>query len=174
MRWLNFSLTFSSSDRLTLLFTIRKEENVRLTQLAEKIRATLQETSRHLRLLTDAKLIKNSDRFFNLTSYCRLIMVLLPSYVFLSKNRDYFLSHDISFLPQEFIERIGELSVYEHAPNVSSILRHTGQVKSLANEYVWLMADQALITSPSIAEVVGNRDLSVRIMIPRSRHIIAS
>ena len=46
----------SSSDRLTLLFAIRKE-NLRLTQLAEKISATIQETSRHLGRLTDAKLI---------------------------------------------------------------------------------------------------------------------
>ena len=51
----------SSSDRLTLLFAIRKE-NLRLTHLAEKISATIQETSRHLGRLTDTKLIeKNSD-----------------------------------------------------------------------------------------------------------------
>jgi hypothetical protein len=37
----------SSTDRLTLLFAIRKE-NLRLSQLAEKISATIQETSRHL------------------------------------------------------------------------------------------------------------------------------
>jgi len=52
----------SSNDWLTLLFAIRKEENLRLTQLAEKIRATIQETSRHVGRLTEAKLIeKNSD-----------------------------------------------------------------------------------------------------------------
>jgi hypothetical protein len=31
----------SSNDRLTLLFAIRKEENQRLTKLAEKIKATI-------------------------------------------------------------------------------------------------------------------------------------
>ena len=104
----------SSSDRLTLLFAVRKE-NLRLTQLAEKISATIQETSRHLGRLTDAKLIeKNSDSSYTVTSYGRLVLILLSSYNFLSKNKDYFLSHDISFLPQEFIERIGELSLYEY------------------------------------------------------------
>jgi DNA-binding MarR family transcriptional regulator len=54
----------SISDRLTLLFTIRKEENLRLTQLTEKIRATIQETSRHVGRLTEANLIeKNSDGY---------------------------------------------------------------------------------------------------------------
>jgi predicted transcriptional regulator len=162
----------SSSDRLTLLFEIRKEENLRLTQLAEKIKATIQETSRHLGRLTEAKLIeKNSDGFYSLTSYGRLVLLLLSSYDFLSKSRDYFLSHDVSFLPQQFIERIGELSVHEYAPNVSNVLRHTEQVMSLANEYGWLMADQALITGPSVAQAVGNRDLSVRIMMPESSHM---
>src|SRR5262249_1153495 len=39
------------------------------------------------------------------------------------------------------------------------------------NEYVWLMADQALITGPSIAQAIGTRDISIRIMIPKSSHI---
>jgi predicted transcriptional regulator len=162
----------SSIDRLTLLLTIRKEENLRLTQLAEKIRATIQETSRHVGRLTVAKLIeKKSDGFYRLTSYGQLVLLLLSSFSLLSKTRDYFLSHDISFLPQEFIERIGELSVYEHAQNVSNVLRHVEQVMSLANEYVWLMADQALVTGPSVAQAIGSRDLSVRIMISKSGHI---
>ncbi|PWU78826.1 MAG: hypothetical protein DLM72_20575 [Candidatus Nitrosopolaris wilkensis] len=95
----------SSNDRLTLLFAIRREENLRLTKLAEKLKATIQETSRHLGRLTEAKLIeKNPDGSYTLTSYGRLVLLLLSSYDCLSKSRDYFLSHDISFLPQEFID----------------------------------------------------------------------
>src|SRR5215831_15160638 len=158
----------SSSDRLTLLFAIRKE-NLRLTQLAEKIGATIQETSRHLGRLTDAKLIeKNTDGSYNVTSYGRLVLILLSSYNFLSKNKDYFLSHDISFLPQEFVERIGELSVYGYSVNVSSVLRHIEQVISSANEYIWLMADQVVITGPSIAQTIGNRDVSISVIMPKS------
>ncbi len=159
----------SSSDRLTLLLEIRKEEKLRLTQLAEKIRATIQETSRHMGRLTEAKLIeKDSEGTYKPTSYGKLVCLLLSSFDFLSKNRDYFLSHDISSLPREFIERIGELTVHEPAVNVSNVLRHTEQAISSANEFVWLMADQALITGPAVAQAVGNRDLSIRIMIPKN------
>ena len=158
----------SSSDRLTLLFAIRKQ-NLRLTHLAEKISATIQETSRHLRRLTDTKLIdKNSDGYYTVTLYGRLVLILLSPYNFLSKNKDYFLSHDISFLPQEFIERIGELSVYDYSVNVSSVLRHIEDVVNSANEYIWLMADQAVITGPSIDHAIGNRDVCVNIIIPKS------
>jgi predicted transcriptional regulator len=38
-------------------------------------------------------------------------------------------------------------------------------------EYVWLMADQALITGPLISQAVGTRDPFIRIMIPKSSHI---
>jgi predicted transcriptional regulator len=162
----------SSSDRLTLLFEIRKDESLRLTKLAEKIRATIQETSRHVGRLTEAKLIeKNPDGCYTLTSYGRLVLLLLPSFDFLSKNRDYFLLHDISSLPQEFIERIGELYDHEYAANVSKLLRHTENVINSANEYVWLAADQALIPGPSIAQGIGSRDLIVRVMIPKSSNI---
>lgn len=95
-------------------------------------------------------------------------MILLSPYNFLSKNKDYFLSHKISILPQEFVERIGELSVYEYSVNVSSVLRHIEHVVNSANEYIWLMADQAVITGPSIYQAIGNRDVSVNIIIPKS------
>ena len=74
----------------------------------------------------------------------------------------------MSFLPQEFIERIGELSVYEYSVNVSSVLRHIEDVGNSANEYIWLMADQAVITGPSINQAIGNRDVCVNIIIPKS------
>jgi predicted transcriptional regulator len=86
----------SSTDRLTLLLEIEKQQNLRLTQLAEKIRATVQETSRHIGRLAQAKLIeKNSDGVYVLTSYGQLVLPLLSSFILLSKTRDYFLSHDI-------------------------------------------------------------------------------
>ena len=78
----------------------------------------------------------------------------------------------ISLLQQEFIERIGELSVHDCAPNVSNVLRHIEQVISSSMEYVWLMTDQALITGTSIAQGIANHDsVCVRIMIPKGSHI---
>ena len=159
----------SSIDRLTLLLTLRKEKNLRLTQLAQKINATIPETSRHLGRLKEAKVIeRKSDGSYSVTTYGQLVFLLLSSFSFLSKTREYFLSHDISFLPQGFIERIGELSTYAYTPNVSSVLRHIEQVISSANEYIWLMADQVVITGPSIAQTIGNRDVSISVIMPKS------
>lgn len=110
----------ASIDRLTLLSEIAMEKR-RLSQLAIKISATPQETSKHLARLRDSKLIeKDSGGFFSLTGFGKIIVNLVPSFRFLAQNREYFLSHDISSIPLEFIERLGVLQEGEHTVNVGS------------------------------------------------------
>jgi predicted transcriptional regulator len=134
----------ASVDRLTLLSEIAIESR-RLSQLTTKLSATPQETSKHLTRLRNAKLIeKDSEGFFGLTAFGKIIVSLVPSIRFLTKNREYFLSHDISSLPLEFIERIGELQESGYAGRVGSILAHTQQVVQGAEKYIWLMADHPL------------------------------
>jgi predicted transcriptional regulator len=129
---------------MTLLSEIGVEKR-RSSQLTTKLSATRQETSKHLMRLRNAKLIeKDSDGFFGLTAFGKIVLNLLPSINFLMQNREYFLSHDISSLPLEFIERIGELQEGEYAEKVGSILAHIQQVVQDAEEYIWLMADHPL------------------------------
>jgi predicted transcriptional regulator len=134
----------ASIDRLTLLSEIGVEKR-RLSQLTAKLSATPQETSKHLTRLRDAKLIeKDSDGFFGLSAFGKIVVNLLPSINFLTQNREYFLSHDISSLPIEFIERLGELQECQYADKVGSVLAHTQQVVQCAEKYIWLMADHRL------------------------------
>jgi predicted transcriptional regulator len=134
----------ASIDRLTLLSEIAIEKR-RLSQLTSKLSATPQETSKHLTRLRDAKLIeKDSEGFFGLTAFGRIMLNLLPSIRFLTQNREYFLSHDISSLPLEFMERLGELQENEYGEKVGAILVHLQQVVQDAEHYIWMMADHPL------------------------------
>jgi predicted transcriptional regulator len=134
----------ASIDRLTLLSEIAIE-NRRLSQLTTALSATPQETSKHLTRLRDAKLIeKDSDGFFSLTAFGRIIVNLLPSIRFVTENREYFLSHDISSLPLEFIGRLGELQEGQYGEKVGAILVHLQQVVQDAEDYIWMMADHPL------------------------------
>ena len=118
----------ASRDRLTLLCEIGVEKR-RSSQLTVKLSATRQETSKHLMRLRNAKLIeKDSDGFFTLTAFGEIILNLLPSIRFLAQNRDYFLSHDISSLSLDFIERLRELQEGQYAEKVGSILAYIQQV----------------------------------------------
>ena len=147
----------ASIDRLMLLLEIRREKR-RLTHLATNLSATPQETSKHLKRLRDAKLIeKDSDGFFNLTVLGNIILNMLPPLKFVFQNRNYFLSHDISSLPLEFIERLGELQQFEYDEKVGFVLAYTQRVVHDAEEYIWLMADHPL----GGEEYVGGKKLEI-------------
>ena len=158
-------------DRLTLLSEIATEKS-KLSQLTTKLSATPQETSKHLMRLRNAKLIeKDSEWFFGLTAFGRIIVNLLPSINFLTQNREYFLSHDISSLPLEFIERLGELKEGHYAEKVGSILTHLQQVVEDAEEYVWLMADHPLGSGEYVArsgKLESSSTVTWRVIVPAS------
>ena len=153
---------------MTLLSEIAVEKH-RSSQLTAKLSATRQETSKHLMRLRNAKLIeKDSDGFFGLTAFGKIVLNLLPSINFLMQNREYFLSHDISSLPQQFIERLGELQEGEYAEKVGSILAHIQQVVQDAEQYIWLMSDHPLGGEGHVTESgkLESSTVTWRIIIP--------
>jgi predicted transcriptional regulator len=156
----------SSTDRVRLLREINKER-LRLTQLAARLSATVQETSRHLMRLSHANLIgKDSEGLYFLTAYGKAILRLMPSMDFLSRHRKYFVSHDVTSLPPSFLERIGELSEAAYAEKLGGVVDHTQQVMSEAKEFVWLMADQILTIDFNSQQRLLERRISVRTIIP--------
>lgn len=134
----------SSPDRLKLLTDIEKED-LRLTELSKRLSATVQETSRHLGRLVDVRLIaKDSRGCYRLTPLGRLALDLLPGFSLLSKNAEYFLTHDISFLPQAFTDRIGELSDNHYVDHVGNVLTECEHLVRGAEQYFWFIMDQPL------------------------------
>ena len=155
----------ASVDRLTLFSTIVKER-LRLTQLAARLSASTQETSRHLSRLEEAKLIQREpDGCFIPTLLGRALVALLPSLKVLTQHRDYFLSHDLSTLPLEFLERIGELEQCEFRHGIGELLNHTAEVFREAKSYVWLSSDNVMDLS-ALGRKEGGEDVLLRIIIP--------
>ena len=164
----------ASIDRLTLLSEIAIQ-NRRLSQLTTALSATPQETSKHLTRLRDAKLIeKGSDGLFSLTAFGKIIMNLLPSIRFVTENREYFLSHDISSLPLEFIERLGELQEGQYGEKVGAILVHLQQVVQDAEDYIWMMADHPLGGQEYVTKsgkLENTSSVTWRVIIPADSNI---
>jgi len=132
----------ANTDRLTILREIDKQP-MRLSQVARKLSATVQETSRHLERLSKARLIeKDSNSAYRITPFGKLVLSLLPSFDFLQKRRGFILSHDLSSLPPGFAQRIGELSEHHYVDQLDEALAYAERVIKEAEEYVWLMADQ--------------------------------
>ena len=90
---------------------------------------------------------------------------VLPSFAVLAGRREYFLTHDLSGLPPEFVRRIGELAEHRYLDHLDAVLGVVQEVTNGATEYVRIMSDR-----PVHIEHRNPRpgSISVRIILPRS------
>jgi len=160
----------SSGDRMILLSEIRSQE-LRLTDLAERLSASVQETSKHLGRLVECKLIeKNSGGTYELTSFGKLVFGILPSMSFVSEHRKYFLTHDISFLPNELLLRIGQLSENNFQDHVSNVLVECQHLLGMAEKYFYWSVDEPL---PWFITKRFEPETTIRVLLPRSTTVNA-
>jgi predicted transcriptional regulator len=106
---------------------------------------TVQETSRQLERLADARLIsKGPESRYTITSLGKVAVSLLPSFKFAHDESDFLLTHDLSALPVSFVHRLGELSVHQNINRMDEALAHAEEVIKGARKYFWGMADQSV------------------------------
>jgi predicted transcriptional regulator len=141
---------FSNEERLKILFELEKGPK-NLTSIAKDLDFTSQGTSRNMARLVETSIIRrNSDGEYELTPYGSVSLRLLSSYEFLSKNRQHFLSHDVSVLPYQFINRLGELSAgILQRDFITNYVRELEMAKQ-AEKYAYSMGDQINAHSPPI------------------------
>jgi predicted transcriptional regulator len=157
----------SSAERISIMSELHKS-GLKLSQISRKLDLTVTEASRHLQRLNEAMLIqKDNEAYFQLTPFGMLSMSLLPALGFVSKQREYFLEYDVTNIPLEFIERIGEL---DKSAYVSETFRNLEEGENRireAREFVWILSDQVLASSiPILAEKMKNTPLDLRIVLP--------
>ncbi len=155
----------SSADRMKLFSEI-KSQDLRLTDLSAILSASVQETSKHLARLVDCKLIeKTSGGTYGLTPFGKLASDVLPSFSFISLYRKYFLTHDISFLPRDFLLRIGELSESKFQDHVTNVLVECQHMLGIAEKYFCWSIDEPLpwFNTKKLAP-----EISTKILLPAS------
>lgn len=154
----------ASRDRLTLLSEVSLKKQ-RLTALSRSISASVQECSRHLERLGESGLVaREPDGSYSITSLGKSALKMLPGLEFLLTHREYFTTHDPTYLPEPFVERLGELSKGEYSSHVSRTLELIKQIISEAREYVWLIADQPPIVGRVAGESFSSKDIPVRLI----------
>jgi len=117
----------ASTDRLQVLSCLREEKEYRLSDIAQRLDSSIQEASKHVARLREQNFVEKnpSNGYYALTTLGKLVTKLLPSMEFLSENKEYFLTHNISSLPEEFIERIGELQQHQYNAKAGLVLSFT-------------------------------------------------
>ncbi len=152
----------SHEDRLKILHRL-SEEAMNVTRLSKTLDLTTQESSRHLSRLGDVGLTKKSfEGLHHLTPYGELVLKQLEGLKFVSLHKDYFAIHSLSYLPKEFVFRIGELFNGIYVNEVVSSFYNIDKIIQEAEEYIWEITDQYLLSTIPLLKEALDRGVKVR------------
>lgn len=162
----NLLFELSNEDRLRILFKLQERAG-KLTHISKKLKLNTQETSRHLSRLSEEKLIlKNTDGTYAVTPYGIVAILLLPGFKFLSEYREYFITHTPASIPYELLHRIGELENCTFTDDIMISFHIVENMIQEAQEYVWILSDQILMSTQPLLEEAIKRDVEFRLILP--------
>ncbi len=119
-----------------------------MSSLSKYIGSSGPECSRHILRLSDSGLVKRKPSgLYEATPMGRTVIKLLPAVEVLVQHRDYFMTHDLSGLPEQFTQRIGSLNRAEYHGHFSDVLQRIKATLSEAKEYSCLMVDQPILVA---------------------------
>jgi predicted transcriptional regulator len=131
------------------------ERPLRLTKIGDRVDANNPEVSRHLDRLKNADLVaKNVDGYYSTTSFGRIIMGLLPAISFVAAHPDFFVEHDLSHLPPEFMSRLGELEPCDVLEGTTVNIYHLDEISKNATERIFTVSNE-FITKVKDEDLAG-------------------
>ena len=156
----------ASKDRLNILKILRRKKR-KLSRIAEEIGESVQETYRNLSRLVKVKLVdKDREGYYTLTAFGECVLTVLPTLEFMCEHREYFLTHDLSRIPEEFVYKIGELADSRQAPDTFTAIRYVEMLIGESREYVWILTEQILVSALQFIPKKVSENVSFKIIIP--------
>jgi predicted transcriptional regulator len=135
--------------------------------LSKKLDFTVQETSRNISRLADAKLVtKETDGCFRLTPYGEETLNLLEGFNFLSKHRDYFATHTLSTIPKEFSNSLASLGGCQLVDDVMVAFSNVETMIQKAEKYIWILSNQILVSTLPYLEESLKRGVEFKLILP--------
>ena len=139
-------LELSNIDRVRILKFLEGRK-MKLSHIARELNFSVQETHRNLQRMIKVGLVdRDKDGSYYLTSFGQYILTLLPSFSFLCKHKDYFLTHDLTRIPRSFLERIGELARTRFAPDLFTAINLIEAIIREAEKYVLIITEHVLLS----------------------------
>jgi predicted transcriptional regulator len=162
--------TLSNDDRLAVLRLLGQGEH-RLTEISSRINSTPQETSRNIARLQGDKLIERTPEGpYRITPYGSHVAHFIPGLKFLYQNREYFRHHTLADIPPRLLSRIGELISSTFSDDVMYSFHNVLQMINHAEEYVWIMSNQILMSTIQPLHEAMLRGIEFRLIVPRDLH----
>jgi predicted transcriptional regulator len=146
------------------IMRLLSENPLRLTKIGEQVDANNPEVSRHLDRLKNAELVaKNPDGSYAATPFGRLIFAMLPGLSFIADHSGYFLDHDLSKLPVEFLARLGELTDCSYGEGTITNMGISNQIVMEAGDYVHFVTRE-VPRDTSNYHALGNKGIEIRLI----------
>jgi len=121
-------------------------KNLKMQEIARQLDLTATDAFRQLERLSAALLVQRQpDGAYALTQYGKLELHLSSSMDFVLKNKQYFLTHDVWRLPQQFVNRIGELSQATLRMGLIESTFKASQMIGEAKQYMWGISPEPLL-----------------------------
>jgi len=122
------------------ILRLLSESPLRLTKIGEQVDANNPEVSRHLDRLKKSELVgKDPDGYYSTTSFGKTIMSMLPGVSFVASHPRYFLDHDLSRLPESFVNRLGELMICSFTEGTINNIGISTKMVQEAEERIFLV-----------------------------------
>jgi predicted transcriptional regulator len=153
------SIFFELAGDLRLYMLMKlSSKPYRLSQLANDLHATMQESHRNVNRLIDSGLVKKTgEGELLLTPYGKIIVSLIPNFNFPFIHKEYFQEHTVSNLPLKFIQRIGSLNNCEVVVGVMAVLQRWKMVYNNSRIYIKeIMSQVPIDLIETIAERINN------------------
>ena len=147
-----------------------QNENLKMHEIARRLDVTATEAFRQLQRLSEALLVqKQPEGSFAITGYGKLVLHLSSSFDFVSKHRNYFLTHDVWRIPLQFVNRIGELSQTNLIMDAMENINRGERMFIDAEQYAWGLAEGRV---PELMDPIMNekirKGLNLKMIIPES------
>lgn len=156
----------SNEDRLRILLTLN-ESPCKLSNLAQTLDFTVQETSRNVSRLNSKHLIQRErNGTFQLTPYGQQALLLLPGFEFLAHHPEYFTTHTLSRLPHAFVSRIGDLVQCTYQDDVMLTFYAAEVMMQHSQQFLWLISDQHLVSSTPHLTHALQRGVQIHLILP--------
>jgi predicted transcriptional regulator len=132
----------ASESRLGILRKLL-EKDWKMNEVARKLALTTTETFRQLQRLSEGLLVqKQPEGTYAITEYGRVVLQLSAPLEFVFKHKQYFVNHDFSWLPPQFMSRIGELSRANLMMGMVESTMKSSRLIGEAEKFMWAVSPE--------------------------------
>jgi predicted transcriptional regulator len=157
----------ASESRLGILRKLNGK-SWKMNEVARKLDLTTTETFRQLQRLSEALLVqKQPEGTYAITEYGRLVLQLSSSLEFVFKHKQYFSTHDVSLLPPQFLNRIGELSQTKLMMGMVESTTKSSMLIGEAKQFMWAISPEPIPQALDAIAAQVPKSAEYRILSPQ-------